>query len=71
MFFNYLLLVITALCWGITNVFIKSGSKGVNLTTTTGDNKFTQILNEFKYLLQNWKVINLFINSFLLLVIVF
>lgn len=56
MMFNYLLLVVTALCWGITNVFIKSGSEGVNINSSTGDNKITQILYEFKFLLNNWKV---------------
>lgn len=47
-------LIITALCWGITNVFIKKQSTGIN--NVKADNKLKQILLEFKFLLLNWKV---------------
>lgn len=56
MLVNYLLLIVTALCWGITNVYIKQGTTGINKKSKAGDNKFMQILLEFRYLLQNWRV---------------
>lgn len=52
---NYSFLLITAFCWGITNVLIKQGSKGIN--TVKADNKLTQILLEIKFLFLDWKVV--------------
>lgn len=53
-FWNYGLLLITALCWGVTNVLIKRGSTGVN--AVKADNRISQIALEIKYLFTNWKV---------------
>lgn len=47
------LLVVTALCWGLTNVFIKQGSSGIE--KVKADKRLTQVLEELKFLL-NWKV---------------
>lgn len=55
-FLNYSFLIITALCWGITNVLIKQGSVGVN--KVKADNKFSQVFLEIKFLFLNWKVKN-------------
>lgn len=61
---NYLLLVLTAILWGVTNVFIKQGTTGIDSRShVAGDNKFMQILLEFQYLLQNWRVRHINIRS--------
>ena len=60
---NLSFLVITAFCWGITNVLIKKGSIGIN--KVKADNKLTQILVEIKFLFLNWKVvIKIFVYKF-------
>lgn len=51
---NYGLLVITALCWGITNVLIKQGSSGIN--KVRADSRLAQIWLEIRFLFTNWKV---------------
>lgn len=51
---NYILLVITALCWGITNVLIKQGSSGIN--KVKADGRIAQIWQEIRFLFTNWKV---------------
>lgn len=54
---NYLLLVVTALCWGVTNVYIKKGTTGIDIKSKeAGDNKIMQIVLEFRYMLLNWRV---------------
>lgn len=51
---NYVFLVLTALCWGITNVLIKKSSTGIN--KVKADNKILQVIEEIKFLFLNWKV---------------
>lgn len=53
-FLNYSFLIITAFCWGVTNVLIKQGSSGIN--TVKADNRLTQVFLEIKFLFLNWKV---------------
>ncbi|CRK91910.1 CLUMA_CG005530, isoform A [Clunio marinus] len=50
---NYVSLIITAILWGVTNVLIKNGSKGINKVKS--DSKINQILLEIKFLFLNWK----------------
>lgn len=52
--FQYGLLIITAVLWGVTNVLIKKGSSGIN--KVQADNKILQIYEEIKFLFLNWKV---------------
>lgn len=49
-----ILLIITAFCWGVTNVFIKQGSTGIE--HVKADNRVTQVFEELKFLILNWKV---------------
>lgn len=51
------LLVLVGLMWGMTNPFIKTGSKG--FSEIKANSKLQQIVLEIKFLLLNWKVSNL------------
>ncbi|KAJ1671675.1 hypothetical protein EV182_007507, partial [Spiromyces aspiralis] len=45
--------ILTAICWGFTNPFIKRGAKG--LESIKRDTWVKQTLAEFGYLLTNWQ----------------
>lgn len=46
-------IICIAFLWGITNPFIKRGSKGINAIPRTDNNKLVSLFNEFKFLLTN------------------
>lgn len=59
---DYILLLITAIFWGVTNVLIKQGSSGIN--SVKADSKLKQVLQEIKFLIFNWKVRGWFVAYF-------
>lgn len=52
---DYVLFLIVANCWGISNVLIKKNTKGIK--DIKYQSKIKQIKEEMKYLLFNWKVL--------------
>lgn len=51
-------LIIVAAIWGVTNPFIKQGSRGIE--NINENNKFQQFVAELLFLFGNWKVYHLF-----------
>ena len=51
---NISLLIAVAFIWGVTNVFMKSGVRG--LEKVHGSTLFSRIIAELSYLLINWQV---------------
>ncbi|XP_078495587.1 transmembrane protein 234 homolog isoform X2 [Ciona intestinalis] len=57
------MLVLTAICWGVTNPFLKKGGSGIE--NIKRHSKFTELLAKLNFVIFNWKcVAPLLINQF-------
>ncbi|KAJ9084490.1 hypothetical protein DSO57_1023810 [Entomophthora muscae] len=54
---NCLGFLLVAVCWGLTNPFIKSGSRGVTEVKASRPGWVHQTLAEYKYLFSQWKYV--------------